>query len=410
MWQLLLGLGAAQFFQHPGTTSLRGTPAQVLMPQGTAGQLVVVAPQQVTVPHHADSGSFQGAWMALCAAAPVAALAYYFASPSASPTPAPARTMPRSFAKRSMPPQMQMAGKKVAVPYAQALLELAVSEGSTKQTTNDMNIVSQFFTSSDDLSTFMRNPTMTPQAKKSVIKDVLGEQISQNTLNFLNLLVDKNRIAYLEDIAEKYQELAYEQDSIEIVKVTSAVELTADQQKQLAQKVKSAIGAKQIKLALKVDPSLWAGLQVEVADKIIDASLRSKYDQVMNTLDFDQITSGLFGEGGEEAGSAPAAEPQYTAAEQARVEEFKKLFAGDEEFGAEWDGKAPIFSEEEIADMKKDFAKPDTAKVLAELFPDASQADLAEAVALCDADDTEKAATLLVTRGAKAPVNLPVGA
>ena len=112
MWQLLLGLGAAQFFQHPGTTSLRGTPAQVLMPQGTAGQLVVVAPQQVTVPHHADSGSFQGAWMALCAAAPVAALAYFFASPSASPTPAPARTMPRSFAKRSMPVQMQMAGKK----------------------------------------------------------------------------------------------------------------------------------------------------------------------------------------------------------------------------------------------------------------------------------------------------------
>jgi len=40
---------------------------------------------------------------------------------------------------------------KIAEPYAEALLDLAKSNGSLKETTNDMNIVSQFLANSGDL-------------------------------------------------------------------------------------------------------------------------------------------------------------------------------------------------------------------------------------------------------------------
>lgn len=43
---------------------------------------------------------------------------------------------------------------KVAEPYAEALLDLAKSNGSLKETTNDMNIVSQFLANSNDLKNF----------------------------------------------------------------------------------------------------------------------------------------------------------------------------------------------------------------------------------------------------------------
>ena len=39
-----------------------------------------------------------------------------------------------------------MSVTKIAEPYAEALLELANSSSSLKETTNDMNIVSQFLT------------------------------------------------------------------------------------------------------------------------------------------------------------------------------------------------------------------------------------------------------------------------
>jgi len=85
---------------------------------------------------------------------------------------------------------MSIVLNKVAEPYAEALLDLAKSTDSLKETTNDMNIVSQFLANSSDLKKFLGNPIITRDAKKNVVKDILGEQISASTLKFLLLLVD----------------------------------------------------------------------------------------------------------------------------------------------------------------------------------------------------------------------------
>ena len=102
---------------------------------------------------------------------------------------------------------MSIAVSKVAVPYAEALLDLAKSTSSLKETTNDMNIISQFLTNSSDLKKFLSNPLIVRDAKKNVVKDILGEQVSEATLKFLLLLVDRNRIALIESITQKFLEL-----------------------------------------------------------------------------------------------------------------------------------------------------------------------------------------------------------
>ena len=55
---------------------------------------------------------------------------------------------------------MSIVLSKVAEPYAEALLDLAKSNDSLKETTNDMNIVSQFLANSSDLKKFLGNPLM----------------------------------------------------------------------------------------------------------------------------------------------------------------------------------------------------------------------------------------------------------
>jgi F-type H+-transporting ATPase subunit delta len=173
---------------------------------------------------------------------------------------------------------------KIAVPYAEALLELANANNSLKETTNDMNIVSQFLANSSDLKKFLGNPLITREAKKGVLKDVLGEQIGEKTLTFLMLLVDRNRIAYLDSIAYKFVELSYNEESIEIAKVTSSVRLSSEQQKGIATKLKDITGAKQIKLALKVDPTLIGGFTIEIGSKLIDTSIRGQLKQISSLL------------------------------------------------------------------------------------------------------------------------------
>jgi len=170
------------------------------------------------------------------------------------------------------------------VPYAEALLYLAKSNDSLKETTNDMNIVSQFLANSSDLKKFLGNPLITKEAKKNVVKDILGEQIDSSTLKFLLLLVERGRIEVLESIAQKFLELSFKQESIEIAKITSSIQLSAQQQKEIAEKLKVITGAKQIKLALKVDPALIGGFTIEIGSKMIDTSIRGQLKQISNLL------------------------------------------------------------------------------------------------------------------------------
>ena len=73
---------------------------------------------------------------------------------------------------------MSIVLNKVAEPYAEALLDLAKSTDSLKETTNDMNIVFNLLANSSDLKKFLGNPIKyTRDAKKNVVKDILGEQI-----------------------------------------------------------------------------------------------------------------------------------------------------------------------------------------------------------------------------------------
>jgi len=98
------------------------------------------------------------------------------------------------------------------------------------------------------------------------------------------LLVDRNRIGVLESIAQKFLELSYKQESIEIAKITSSIQLSAEQQKEIAEKLKIITGAKQIKLALKIDPQLIGGFTIEIGSKMIDTSIRGQLKQISALL------------------------------------------------------------------------------------------------------------------------------
>jgi len=147
-----------------------------------------------------------------------------------------------------------------------------------------LNFVSQILADSSDLKKFLGNPLITKDAKKNTVKDIFGEQIDASTLKFLWLLVERGRIEVLESIAQRFLELSFKQESIEIAKITSSIQLSSQQQKDISEKLKVLTRAKQIKLALKVDPSLIGGFTIEIGSKMIDTSIRGQLKQISSLL------------------------------------------------------------------------------------------------------------------------------
>ena len=65
--------------------------------------------------------------------------------------------------------------------------------------------------------------------------------------------------------------------------VSSIINSTTE--KEIAEKLKIITGAKQIKLALKVDPKLIGGFTIEIGSKkLIDTSIRGQLNQISGLL------------------------------------------------------------------------------------------------------------------------------
>lgn len=173
---------------------------------------------------------------------------------------------------------------KIALPYAEALLESAQEKQAVEQTNKDLNFIAGLLSKSSELQTFLDNPLITTITKKSVLKDLLVNQVNNFVVNFLLILVDRRRITLLSIIIEKYLELSYKVDSITIAEVRAAIALTEIQQVDLIQKLKNLTNSKEVKLVMKIDPELIGGLIIKVGSKVIDTSLAGKLKQMSSYL------------------------------------------------------------------------------------------------------------------------------
>ncbi len=174
---------------------------------------------------------------------------------------------------------------KIADPYAEALLDLAKSQSSIHAITSDINNLRELLNSTPALTDYLNNPIVRNETKREIIKKTISPQISEQTSNFLLILADRNRINYLEPIADRYLELVYQLANIKIVEITSASEISEDQQQLLIDKLQKMTNAKEIKLVVTLDSSLIGGFLVKTNSQVIDLTVKGQIIELAKHLD-----------------------------------------------------------------------------------------------------------------------------
>nr|YP_009654360.1 ATP synthase CF1 subunit delta [Pleurostichidium falkenbergii]QCH39647.1 ATP synthase CF1 subunit delta [Pleurostichidium falkenbergii] len=166
--------------------------------------------------------------------------------------------------------------EKIAVPYAEALINHAQSVNLIDETTKDVSSVSTVLLKSEDLQVFLSNPLIGGFLKKNVLKQLFENQIHSSVINFLFILVDKRRISCLNIITEKYLNLVNVLESTTSAELYSAVDINEMQQESLIQKIKSMTNSTKVKLVMHKDADLMGGFILKIGSKIVDASLAGK--------------------------------------------------------------------------------------------------------------------------------------
>lgn len=169
-----------------------------------------------------------------------------------------------------------IATEEIAAPYAQALMSVAQSNDLTEAFGNDARGLVGLLGESQQLRSFLENPFIPSEGKKSVINRILSDDTNVLFRNFLMLLVDRKRIYLLDGVCQQYLALLRELNQTVLAEVTSAVPLSEAQQQAVKERVMSMTNAREVELSQKVDGDLLGGVIIKVGSQVIDASLRGQ--------------------------------------------------------------------------------------------------------------------------------------
>ena len=175
-----------------------------------------------------------------------------------------------------------MAG--VADRYASALFELANESDSLPTVEADLDKFEALLDMSADLRRMVKSPVFSAEEQTSAIAQVLARAgIGGLTANFFKLIASNRRLFAAPDMIRAFRALASKARGEVTAEVTSAVALDEAQVALLKQTLEASVG-KDVKLAMRVDPSLLGGLVVKIGSRMIDSSLKTKLSGLRGVL------------------------------------------------------------------------------------------------------------------------------
>jgi F-type H+-transporting ATPase subunit delta len=171
----------------------------------------------------------------------------------------------------------------VASRYAEALFQVGEETDSTDKLYGELKAVVDIVKENKDFSNILRSPLVSKEEKKDLITKVFEGKLSQNMINFLKILADKDRLALLADIEKDFKVLLNEKNNILEGIVITAVPMKEEEVKELQTKL-SAKYNKTVVLENEVDKSVLGGVLVRIGNEEIDGTVKNRLDKMKEQL------------------------------------------------------------------------------------------------------------------------------
>ena len=161
--------------------------------------------------------------------------------------------------------------------YAKALLDVLYPKKADTGY-EQLSRLNTLLSEQPDARRLLENPTVPAERRKGFLKeiaDALGAM--PEVRNFIDILIERNRLGLLEEIIRTYQKFLDQKLGIVRAAVTAAVPLDERQRSSLIAELQKATG-KQVRMEVSVDPALLGGVVARVDSTIYDGSLRQQLE------------------------------------------------------------------------------------------------------------------------------------
>ena len=177
-----------------------------------------------------------------------------------------------------------MSSGSIARRYARALMAIGVDQGNYDAIGSQVSALAGALRTSTELAEVLTNPAFPRAERKKILEAIMGRLgATQITRNFTLLLLDRERLAAVPDIARELSAMIDEQAgrvSAEIVSATPLSQAQVDNIKRALER----LSGKTVLVEKKEDPELLGGVVAKVGDLVYDGSLRTQLAQMRESL------------------------------------------------------------------------------------------------------------------------------
>lgn len=175
-----------------------------------------------------------------------------------------------------------MLHRNIASRYANALFQIARDRNALDALEADFPRIAGMMASDKDLHDFMIHPAIAPADKKNILNSILGDK-NALLFDYLSLVVDKNREAYIPLMWDVVKELLLEHRKQIVAEVDTPYELPAELKAALEQKLGQVTG-KTVIISQVVQPDLIGGVRVRFGDRVVDGSVVHRMKKLRESL------------------------------------------------------------------------------------------------------------------------------
>jgi len=166
--------------------------------------------------------------------------------------------------------------------YAEALFDVAKAKGTLDAIRDQLGQFVDALDGDRELQVFFFSPYFSSAEKASGLKRAVSGADAE-LLNFLELLIEKQRMPDVFRIRRQLDELWKQENRRIDVTVTSAVELDRAVVAKVGEEIERQTGRK-VELASRVDGEIIGGIVLQVGNMVLDASIRARLEKLRKSV------------------------------------------------------------------------------------------------------------------------------
>jgi F-type H+-transporting ATPase subunit delta len=172
----------------------------------------------------------------------------------------------------------------VTLRYAKALFFQAEEQKQAGKVLDDVNKIVQILKESPDLHGALSHPVISTSQKLRIVSEVFQDRVTPLMLRFIRLIIRNKREGYFLDIFRNYRDIFNQNRGIQMVRLTTAMELGAREKEDIKALIRENFHARKVDFSEAIDPGIIGGFIIQVEDQLLDASVRRQLDAIRKTL------------------------------------------------------------------------------------------------------------------------------